>query len=150
MASHVRGGQGIVRNQIDVNPCPTRPKPYLIKYLKSAVVISVLNKWLYVFLSVFSSIKGLYDALKNDEVDGILMDRFLGAYFLDIMNETRFKVFKSFQVEIPYYIAMPYSETTRGIMDTGSCVKTQIDNADLDDFLIRYLKPVQVKHTNIS
>ncbi|KAL9981440.1 hypothetical protein ACROYT_G010146 [Oculina patagonica] len=96
------------------------------------------------YVSVFSSIYDLFNALKNDEVDGILMDRYRAAFFLDAMNETRFKVFKAFLVEIPYYIAMPDTLFSRTLMTADSCFKIQIDNQDMEDLLIKYLRPVQL------
>lgn len=82
------------------------------------------------------------------------MDRYRAAFFLDAMNETRFKVFKAFLVEIPYYIAMPDTLFSRTLMTADSCFKIQIDNQDMEDLLIKYLRPVQVTnvclHTTFS
>ena len=78
------------------------------------------------------------------------MDRYVGTNFLSLMNETRFKVFYNFHEEIPYYIAMPFSELSRGLSEKDSCFKTEIDNPDMDDLLFKYLKPVQVTNRTIS
>ena len=86
----------------------------------------------------------MYNDLKHGEIDGILMERYQALHSLYAINETRFKVFDSFQVEIPYYIVMPESRLSQLLADPESCFKMQIDNQDIDSLLIRYLKPIQV------
>lgn len=72
------------------------------------------------------------------------MERYKGAFFLDAMNETTFRVFNSFPEEIPYYIAMPDTQFSRDLMGQDSCFKAHIDNPNMDSLFITYLKPVKV------
>lgn len=98
-------------------------------------------------LIVSSAVHELYTDLENDEIDGILMDRYRAVQTLQEIKKPRFMVFATFLKEIPYYLAVPDDGRglLKGVLDSNSCFKKHIEaNSDLDHLLVKYLPPVKV------
>ena len=96
-------------------------------------------------LSEFSTTEDMLDALRKDEIDGILMDQYMASYVLHEHDDSNdLKVFTNYEAEIFYDLAYPHNSIFMEIFSSQSCVKKNIDKNDVDDLLITYLMPVAV------
>lgn len=84
----------------------------------------------------------MFEALEYKKIDGILMDKYKAGYYLDKINESRYKVFNSFTEEIPYFLAI--RDQLKDLLEDGSCMKENIHRQDVGKFLLDNLKPVMV------
>ena len=86
----------------------------------------------------------MFTKLRNDEIEGVLMDKFRAATLLNAMKEKKFRVFHSYHEIIPYYLAVRHADSLRGVMLQNSCFKTLIEKRDLESLFVKYLTPVMV------
>ena len=77
------------------------------------------------------------------------MDRYKASDFLyRVADRSRLKIFDTFDVEIPYYLATHDRELIRELLNDNSCFKKRITKQEVDSLLIRYLKPTKVITVN--
>ena len=95
-------------------------------------------------VSGFTSVDSMFDALANNVIDGILMDKYKVGYYLAEKNNDRFKMFDAFDAEIPYYVAIRDSDPIKQMTDQDACFKRQIEGQAVNELLISYLQPVTV------
>lgn len=60
-------------------------------------------------------------------------------------------VFSNVFKEISYFLAVPGDDSglIKGLLGDNSCFKKHIDNADIDNLLVKYLQPVKVTTTGL-
>ncbi|XP_022798137.1 uncharacterized protein LOC111336324 [Stylophora pistillata] len=98
------------------------------------------------FVTTFSSVKKMFSSLRSDEIDGVLMDRFRAAVILRAMRERTIRVFTSYDVKVPYYLAI--RDTLRDLVAEGSCFKNRIERQDFESLFIKYLEPTVMFNTD--
>ena len=89
----------------------------------------------------------MFDALENDEIDGILMDKYKVGYYLEKRNDDRFKMFHGFEAVIPYYVAIRDSDPVKEMTSEGACFDRQIEGQAVKEILLNHLQPVKVSKT---
>lgn len=88
----------------------------------------------------------MFDALQNDEIDGILMDKYKVGYYLQKRKDDRFKMFDGFDADIPYYLAIRDSDPLKELTNEDACFERLIDRQDVNELLIHHLQPVTVSN----
>ena len=86
----------------------------------------------------------MFDALENDKIDGILMDKYKVGYYLEKRNTNRFKMFDGFDAEIPYYVGIRDSDPTKEMTSEGACFDRQVEGQAVKELLLNHLQPVKV------
>ena len=89
----------------------------------------------------------MFDALENDEIDGILMDKYKVGYYLEKRNNDRFKMFDGFEANIPYYVAIRDSDPVKEMTSEGACFDRRIEGQAVNELLLNHLQPVKVSKT---
>ena len=92
----------------------------------------------------------MFTKLRNDEIDGVLMDKFIAAPLLYTVKERKFRVFYSYDETIPYYLAVRDADTVREVVLQDSCLKSMIEKKDWESLFIKYLKPVLVNNIYLN
>ena len=88
----------------------------------------------------------MFDALENNEIEGILMDKYKVGYYLAKKNNSRFKMFDSIDTDIPYYIAIRDSDPIKELTNEESCFDRKIEGQTVNELLMNHLQPVTVSN----
>ena len=74
------------------------------------------------------------------------MESYRAAYYLsETPNDSTLQVFGSYDHEVVYDVAVRDSPSAKGQMGKGSCFEQELERFDVDDILLDYLKPVDVR-----
>lgn len=88
----------------------------------------------------------MFEALENNEIDGILMDKYKVGHYLAERNNERFKVFRSFNADIQYYVAIRDRDPIKELTKEGACFERWIEGQAVNELLINHLQPVTVSN----
>jgi len=96
----------------------------------------------------FTSVDSMFDALENNEINGILMDKYKVGHYLAERNNERFKVFRSFNADIQYYVAIRDRDPIKELTKEGACFERWIEGQAVNELLINHLQPVTVYNSD--
>ena len=86
----------------------------------------------------------MFEALENNVIDGILMDKYKVGYYLAQRNNDKFKMFDAFDADIPYYVAIRDSDPIKEMTVEDSCFDRLTEEEAVNEVLLNYLQPVTV------
>ncbi|KXJ11302.1 putative potassium channel protein [Exaiptasia diaphana] len=89
----------------------------------------------------FKSFKAMRDALYADEVNAILIDQYVGAYFIDILKSDDLRMLASLSYEYTYSIAFLDDQSQHIQME---CFKNIQNRYGTSSFLERYTKQLKI------
>ena len=88
----------------------------------------------------------MFEALENNDIDGILMDKYKASYYLAKRNNDRFKMFDGYDAVIPYYVAIRDADPLNELTNEESCFDKQTEGDSVKDHLISHLQPANVSN----
>lgn len=88
----------------------------------------------------------MFEALENNEIDGILMDKYKVGHYLAERNNERFKMFRGFDADIPYYVAIRDRDPIKELTTEGACFERRIEGQAVNELLMNHLQPVTVSN----
>ncbi|XP_031558239.1 uncharacterized protein LOC116294731 [Actinia tenebrosa] len=100
-------------------------------------------------VKAYDDIMAMFSDLKSEQVDGILMDRLKGYYYLNIIDDDMLRVSRALQSLMPYSVAVVTGNMT-DIITKNSCFMDLLANprGKINRMMKRYIVPVKPMTSN--
>lgn len=99
---------------------------------------------MFLFFAVYTDIKDLDDALFDDDVEGIFMERLQAYYYFnDKIDDDNLRVFHAVHAEISYKMALKIN-TTCTFLKKNNCFRRRLEHPKIGSLVKRYTKPLKV------
>ena len=93
---------------------------------------------------MFHKVEDLYNALVDEDVDGIFMERLQAYYYYKNKSEDEnLRIFHSFSTEVSYKMALK-RDTTYTLLKENFCFKQRIEHPLTDSLVKNYTVPLKV------
>ena len=103
-----------------------------------------ISVYMFLFFAVYREINDLDDALFNDDVEGIFMERLHAYYYFnDKVNDDNLRVFHAVQAEISYKMALKIN-TACTFLKKNNCFRRRLEHPLIGSLIKRYTKPLKV------
>ena len=89
----------------------------------------------------------MFDSLQSGEVEGVMMDRFKAYYYLDQLNNDKFRVALLVDISLEYGVALMDTGSFSEITAKNGCLAKYFTNSHrLNKVMGHYIRPAKVSH----